>query len=55
MYDFILMDDLHPPQDLVEDIEGLLHGEDFITEFALNGVKITHIAILHYQEIPVAL
>jgi hypothetical protein len=48
MDNFIFMDDLHPPENLVEDIECLLQGEDFITELALNGVKITHIAILHY-------
>ena len=55
MDDLVAVDDLNAAEHLVEDVERLLEGEDLVGEFALHGVEITHIAILHHQEIPVAL
>jgi hypothetical protein len=51
---FLSMDDFDPSQGLVEDVECLFNGEDFIAEFALNGVKIAQIAVLHDEKVPIA-
>lgn len=54
MNDLIFMYDLHSSQYLVEDIEGFVQREYFGWKFALNIVKIAHIAILHDEEVPVS-
>ena len=55
MYDLVAVDDLDPSQYLVENVECLLEGEDLVGKLALHGVKITHVAVLHHQEVPVSL
>jgi hypothetical protein len=55
MYNFIAVDDFNSPEYLAEDVKCLLEGEDFVRELALDRVKITHVAILHHEKIPVAL
>ncbi len=47
MYDFAAVDDFYASEYLIEYVECLFEREDFIIEFALNWVKITHIAVLH--------
>lgn len=51
---FLSMDDFHAPQGLVEDVECLLDGEHFIVELALDGVEVAQIAVLHDEEVPIA-
>jgi len=48
MYNFVTVDDLHTSDNLIEDIEGFIQRKYFVCELTLNGVKITHIAILHH-------
>lgn len=54
MYYFFSMYDFDTSQGLVEYVEGLFDREYFVIEFALDCVKITHIAVLHDKEVPIA-
>jgi len=51
---FFSMDDFHTSQGLIEYVERLFDREYFVTEFALDCVKITHIAVLHDEKVPIA-
>jgi hypothetical protein len=47
MYDFVAVDNLHASKNLIENVECLFEREDFIIEFALDGIEVAHITILH--------
>jgi hypothetical protein len=47
MYDFVAVDDLDASKNLIENVECLFEREDFIIEFALDGIEVAHVAILH--------
>ena len=55
MHNIVSMDDVDPLDHLVEDIEGLINPKSPVGHFALNGVKVAHIAVLHNEEVPVTL
>lgn len=44
---FFSMDDFHTSKCLIEYVECLFDRKYFVIEFALDGVKIAHIAVLH--------
>lgn len=47
MNNVVIMNEIHSSQDLIEYIYALLLIKDFITEFILKIIKISHITILH--------
>lgn len=53
MNDLVLVYDLNSFEYLVEDVECLIKGEYFGGEFALDGVEVAHVAVLHDEEVPV--
>jgi len=54
VHDLVLVYDFDSPEYLVEDIKGLVKGKYFGWKFALDGVEIPHVAVLHYEEVPVS-
>ncbi len=54
VHDLVAVDHLHSFQYLIEDVQGLVDWEDFVAQLALNGVKVPHVAVLHYKEVPVS-
>lgn len=55
MDNVVLMDELDSSKDLIKNIYTLLSRKDFIGEFALKIVKISHVTVFHDQKVPVAL
>lgn len=54
MDNFVAMNNLHSSQKLTKDVDSFIVTEHSTTDFALYGVKIPHIAVLHDQEVPIA-
>ena len=52
---FVAVNDVDSPEDLIEDVEGLIDGKDPGGHFALDRVEVAHIAVLHDEEVPIAL
>jgi hypothetical protein len=48
MNDVIFVNELDTSEDLIENVDALLSGEDFAGEFALEIVQAAHVAVLHY-------
>lgn len=55
MDDFVAMHDLNPSQKLSKNVDCFIDSEDSTVCFALNRVEISHITILHDQEVPISL
>jgi len=53
MHYFVVVYDLHPLKDLIKDINGLINPKNFATHLALDREEISHVAILHDQEVPI--
>ena len=54
MDNFVAMNNLYSSQKLTKDVDCFVVAEHSTTNFALYGVKIPHIAVLHDEEVPIS-
>ena len=55
MDNFVAVNDVDSLDDLVKNVEGLIDSKDPGGHLALDGVEVAHVAVLHDEEVPIAL
>ena len=55
MNNVVLVNELNTPQDLIEYVYALLSHKNLVGEFVFKIIQATHVTVIHYQEVPIAL